>query len=168
MDFITDLVKERGITNIIFNFKNEMEYLENKEYLNEFINNHIKEIETFFNNYFYNEELLDITEYHIQNIALSLNIIDNDNSIFEDIFEIPIDDIFNEGDFNLQTFFNYLTDRKIYLEDKIFTIECIKKVDLENKLEKYIENEGECFFNIQCYQKIIDIEYKEQDYFIEF
>lgn len=163
MDFITDLVKEQGITTMIFDMKNEMEYLENELYLKQIVMN--SKIQELLNECNYIQEHLDITNHHIQNIIMSYNIIATNHTEFDDIFEISINDVMDEDDFNLQTYYNFLTYRKNTLQDDIWYIENDNKIILENNI--IFEEDDITNFNIDCDSNIVFIEYKEQEYEIE-
>lgn len=163
MDFITDLVKEQGITTMIFDMKNEMEYLENELYLKQIVMN--SKIQELLNECNYIQEHLDITNHHIQNIIISFNIIAANHTEFDDIFEISINDVMDEDDFNLQTYYNFLTYRQNTLQDDIWYIENDNKIILENNI--IFEEDDITNFNIDCDSNIVFIEYKEQEYEIE-
>ncbi len=160
MDFITDLVKESGITNIIFDMKKQ---IEDVEYLNKVSrNSKITDLLDEYNNY---QEQIEEIHTYIENINELFRDIENDIEHFQLIFDLEMEELIEVEDFNIHLLLRLLNERINYINDECWYLENHQKNDLENYI--LCDNKDITNFNIDCDSLTVFIEYKEQDYEIE-
>lgn len=154
MDCITDLVKELGITKIIFQMKEEMErqdFLENLIYKNLDFNLIMDDYNNYKPNVDCNEEYLDdldqIFQYHLE----------DKNYLEENILGFDIED----EDFDINDLQNILESIVVeYKSELNYCYNCFKKIELQIK-----ENNNDIqFINIDIETYTIYIKYKNNNY----